>query len=154
MLQFLGAAEFMFAQYEGAVRTQANPNGVVGLSSAMHNEFERALVFNDHLKPLQEFMSEMKLQYQTSLGLGAPFPKDFGGRTRQRENRRSRNRSFYSSDRFRNSSSSGGLQGQQEQLGAGQGANTFPIRGRPPCYAFREGTCRRGATCRFSHTSN
>ena len=29
-LQFLGAAEFMFAQYETDVRTQANPNGVVG----------------------------------------------------------------------------------------------------------------------------
>ena len=136
-LQFLGAAEFMFAQYEGDIRTQANPNGVVGLSSTMHNEFERALVFNDHLKPLQEFMSEMKLQYQTSLGLGAPFPKDFAGRTWQRENRRSRNRSYFSCDRFRNSSSSGGPQGQQEQLGAVQGANALPIRGQPPCYAFR-----------------
>ena len=29
-LQFLGAAEFMFAQYESDVRAQANPNGVVG----------------------------------------------------------------------------------------------------------------------------
>ena len=153
-LQFLGAAEFMFTQYEGDIRTQANPNGVVGLTSAMHNEFERALLFNDHLKPLQEFMSEMKQQYQTSLGLGAPFLKDFGGRTRQRENRRSRNRSSYSTDRFRFSSSSGRPQDQQEQSGAGLGVNTLPIRGRPPCYAFREGTCRRGAMCRFSHVAN
>ena len=58
-MQFLGAAEFLFAQYETDVRTQANPNGVVGLSAAMHNEFERATLFNAPLKPLNEFMSSM-----------------------------------------------------------------------------------------------
>ena len=139
----------MFAQYESDVRTQANPNGVVGLSSAMHNEFEMAVVFNDHLKPLQEFMSEMKGQYQTSLGLGSSFPRDFGGRSRQRDNRRARDRSLFTRDRFRNPSLGGGLQGQQEICVAGQGAGALPIRGRAPCYAFREGTCRRGAACRF-----
>ena len=30
-LHFLGAAEYMFAQYESDVRIQANPSGVVGL---------------------------------------------------------------------------------------------------------------------------
>ena len=115
-LQFLGAAEFMFAQYESDVRTQANPNGVVGLSSAMHDEFERAVVFNAKLKPLQEFMSEMKSQYQTSLGLGSPFPKDFGGRSRQRNNRRGLGRSFLSRNRFPALSSGRGLQGQQERF--------------------------------------
>ena len=150
-LQFLGAAEFMFAQYESDVRTQANPNGVVGLSAAMHDEFERAVVFNAKLKPLQEFMSEMKSQYQTSLGLGSPFPKDFGGRSRQRNNRRGLGRSFLSRNRFPALSSGRGLQGQQERFGTSQTAGAIPIRGRGPCYAFQEGTCRRGAACRFSH---
>ena len=78
-----------------------NPNGIVGLSAAMHNEFERAVIFNDKLKPLQEFMNEMKGQYQTSFGLGSPFPKDFGGRDRQRENRRGRGRASFNRDRSR-----------------------------------------------------
>ena len=138
-LHFLGAAEFMFAQYESDVRIQANPNGVVGLASAMHNQFERAVMFKDHLKPLQEFMSEMKGQYQTSLGLDSPFPTDFGGRSRQRNFRRARNRSFPTRDHLRNPSLGGGLQGQQERDIAAQGADALPVRGRAPCYAFREG---------------
>ena len=51
MLHFLGAAEFMLARYETDVRTQANPNGVVGLAAVMHGEFDRTIVFNDQLKP-------------------------------------------------------------------------------------------------------
>ena len=153
-LQFLGAAEFMFSQYESDVRTQANPNGIVGLSSAMHNEFERAVIFNDKLKPLQEFMNDMKGQYQTSLGLGSPFPKDFGGRTRQRENRRVRDRPSFTRNRFRYPRLEGGPQEQQERFVSSQGAGELPIRGRAPCYDFRQGTCRRGATCRFSHITN
>ena len=126
----------MFSQYESDVRTQANPNGIVGLSSAMHNEFERAVLFNDHLKPFQEFMSEMKGQYQTSFGLGSPFPKDFGGRTRQRENRRVRDRPLFTRDRFRYPRSDAGLQGQQERFVSGQGVEALPICGRAPLYAF------------------
>ena len=94
-LHFLGAAEFMFSRYETDVRNQANPNGVIGLTAAMHDEFDRTVVFNDQLKSLDEFMSCMQTQYQTSLGLGAPFPKDFGGRSRQRDNRRGRGGSFF-----------------------------------------------------------
>ena len=45
-LHFLGAAEFMFARYETDGRTQANPNGVIGLAAAMHDEFDRTVVFN------------------------------------------------------------------------------------------------------------
>ena len=144
----------MFSQYESDVRTQANPNGIVGLSSAMHNEFERAVIFNDRLKPLQEFMSEMKGQYQTSFGLGSPFPKDFGERDRQRENRRVRVRASFNRDQFRYPRLDGGLHGRQEPFVSGQGAEALPIRGRAPWHAFREGTCRRGAACRFSHISN
>ena len=99
-LQFLGAAEFLFAQYETDVRTQANPNGVVGFSAAMHNEFERAFLFSALLMPLNKFMSPIMCQYQTSLGLGSTFPKDFEGRARQRENRRRGGRSSYYGRRF------------------------------------------------------
>ena len=67
-LHFLGAVEFMFSRYETDVRNQANPNGVIGLTAAMHDEFDRTIVFNDLLKPLDEFMSCMQTQYQTSLG--------------------------------------------------------------------------------------
>ena len=143
----------MFAQYETDVRTQANPNGVVGLSAAMHDEFERAVVFNDQLKPLEEFMSGMKSQYQTSLGLGSPFPKDFGGRSRRRDIRRGRGTSFFTRRRFRTFGSGRGLQGQQEHFVADQSTGAIPIRGRGPCYAFQEGRCNRGGTCRFSHIS-
>ena len=150
-LQFLGAAEFLFAQYETDVRTQANSNGVVGLSTAMHNEFERTVVFNAQLKPLDEFMSSMKSQYQTSLGLGSTFPKDFEGRSRQRDNRRRCGRSSYLGHRLQSLGSGRGLQGQQGHFVAGQRAPATPIRGREPCFDFRDGRCRRGTTCRFSH---
>ena len=67
-LKFLEAAEFMLAQYETDVRRQANPNGVVGLSADMHDEFERTVVLNDQLKPLEVVMNCMEWQYQISLG--------------------------------------------------------------------------------------
>ena len=145
-LQFLGAAEFLFAQYETDVRTQANPNGLVGLSSAMHSEFERAVVFNSPLKPLDEFMNSMKCQYQTSLGLGSTFPKDFGGRSKQRENRRRGGRFPLYGRRFVGSGR--GLQDQQERATA---ATAIPIRGQELCFNYRNGRCHRGATCRYSH---
>ena len=43
-LHLLGATEFLFAQYETDIRVQANPAGAVGLSTAMHAEFERTTV--------------------------------------------------------------------------------------------------------------
>ena len=43
-LHLLGATEFLFAQYEMDIRVQANPAGAVGLSSAMHGEFERTTI--------------------------------------------------------------------------------------------------------------
>ena len=150
-LHFLGAAEFMFSRYETDVRNQANPNGVIGLTAAMHDEFDRTIVFNDLLKPLDEFMSCMQTQYQTSLGLGAPFPKDFGGRSRQRDNRRGRGGPFFTRRRFPTRGSGRGLQGQQDHFVASQNAGASPIRGHAACYAFQAGTCRRGASCRFSH---
>ena len=150
-LHFLGAAEFMFSRYETDVRNQATPNGVIGLTAAMHDEFDRTIVFNDLLKPLEEFMSCMQIQYQTSLGLGAPFPKDFGGRSRQRDNRRGRGGPLFPRRRFPTLGSGRGLQGQQDLSVADHSAGASPIRGRAACYAFQAGTCRRGASCRFSH---
>ena len=150
-LHFLGAAEFMFSRYETDVRNQANPNGVIGLTAAMHDEFDRTIVFNDQLKSLDDFMSCMQTQYQTSLGLGAAFPKDFGGRSRQRNNRRGRGGSFFPRRRFPTLGSGRGIQAQQDHFVARQGARASPIRGRAPCYAFQEGTCLRGVSCRFSH---
>ena len=156
-LHFLGAAEFMLARYETDVRTQANPNGVVGLAAAMHDEFDRSVVFNDPLKPVEEFMSCMKSQYQTSLGLGAPFPKDFGGRARQRDNRRDYRRgrggAFYPRRSLSNLGSGRGLPGGQGQFVAEQDTRAIPIRGRGACYDFQQGRCRRGITCRFSHVN-
>ena len=96
-------------------------------------------------------MSSMESQYQTSLGLGAPFPKDFGGRARQRENRRGRGGSFFPRRRFAGRGVGRGQQGQQQPFMAGQPTGSDPIRGRGACYAFQAGTCRRGNTCRFSH---
>ena len=78
-LQFLGAAEIMFMQYETDVRTRANPAGVVGMCDSMHSEIERAALYNEELKPLDIFTREMKAQYLTSLGLGSTFAKDTRG---------------------------------------------------------------------------
>ena len=142
-LHFLGAAEFMLARYETDVRTQANPNGVVGLAAVMHGEFDRTVVFNDQLKPLEEFMSCMKTQYQTSLGLGAPFPKDFGGRSKQRNNRRDNRRgrggSFYPRRRFSTTGSGRDLPVQREQFVAEQDTRTIPIRGNRAQCCFSTG---------------
>ena len=93
-LQFLGAAEIMFTQYETDVRTQANPAGVVGMCNSMHSEIERAALYNEELKPLDSFTREMKAQYFTSLGLGSTFAKDIRGRKSNR-GRRTRGRTYY-----------------------------------------------------------
>ena len=75
-LHMLGATELLFAQYQQDVREHSNPAGVVGLASAMHCEFESTAIYSNALRPLGEFMTDMKSQYQTSLGLGTPFAKD------------------------------------------------------------------------------
>ena len=83
-LHFLGAAEFLFAQYFPDTRQQANPAGAVGMSTALHAEFHGSAIYNEELKSLRDFMKEMKAQYQTSLGLGTPFNKDSGSRAKRR----------------------------------------------------------------------
>ena len=76
-LHMLGAVELLFAQYQTDVRKHANPAGVVGLAAAMHCEFEAATFHGNKLKSLQDFMNEMRSQYQTSLGLVLHLQKRF-----------------------------------------------------------------------------
>ena len=80
----LGAAEFLFTQYETDVRNGANPAGVVGMCDSMHAEIWRSAHFNEQLKPLREFSKDLKTKYQTFLGLGSSFSKDSGTRGRRR----------------------------------------------------------------------
>ena len=70
-LQLVAAAEFLFEQYEADVSIKANPAGVVGMCNNMHADIKRSDICNEELKPLGEFIKDMKTQYQTSLGLGA-----------------------------------------------------------------------------------
>ena len=90
-LQLLAAAEFLFTQYEPDVRIKANPAGVVGMCNNMHADIKRSAYYNEELKPLGEFIKEMKTQYQTSLGLGSSFARDAsisgGGRGRKPRDR-------------------------------------------------------------------
>ena len=69
-LNLIGCAEFLFSQYQNDIRDQANPNGLVGLSTGMHTEIKQSAVFGTELPPLEVFMKDMRVQYQTSLGLG------------------------------------------------------------------------------------
>ena len=75
-LQLAAAAEFLFAQYEADVRIKANPAGVVGMCNNMHADIKRSAIYNEELKPLGEFIKDMKTQYQTSMGLGTSFARD------------------------------------------------------------------------------
>ena len=155
-LHFLGAAEFLLAQYETDVRRQANPAGVVGMCGAMHSEFERCTIFNEELKPLRVFMRDMKAQYQTSLGLGRGFINDAAARKSAQTYRRGRGSSY----RLRGTLSGRGL--NREQLGGGDtyhqgngvvgaGRGRITPRDRGICFGYQNGTCRRGSTCRFFH---
>ena len=85
-LHFLGAAEFIFAQYLPDTRQQANPAGAVGMSKAIHAEFLRSAIYNEELKSLRVFMAEMNAQYQTFLGGWHPFQQ---GQRFSRQARRS-----------------------------------------------------------------
>ena len=161
----LGAAEFLFAQYESDVRAQANPTGVIGMCSSMHAEFERGAIYNEELKPLRDFMREMVTQYQTSLGLGDSFANDGGTRMKKRQ-RKTRGRPFHYGQAYQSQGSSLGQQHTQSwtmapqnysagrgfptSLGRGQG-NLDYARGRGLCFRFQTGTCNRGESCRFTH---
>ena len=171
-VSLLGAAEFLLAQYEQDVRTRANPAGVIGMCSSMHAEFERCAIYNEDLKPLQDFIKDMRAQYNTSLGLGASFQSD--GRRRQRKSRgrrlgyggvfRSQAQEYPQSaavPTVRGGGISTGLgrgQGQFGQRrafhdGVGRGQDPFTyMRGRGLCYSFQTGNCNRGNACRFTHS--
>ena len=168
-LQFIAAAEFMFAQFESDVRIKANPAGVVGMCNSMHAEMKRAAMYNDALKPVDEFIRDIKAQYQTSLGLGSSFTRDSsiqgGGRGRRR-----RGRGYYR-NRYQGQNFSGGQGRTQLQESAGYSAARFSgpsghtgygraqpmnngaglIRNNNACYDYQAGNCTRGRMCRFSH---
>ena len=165
-LHLLGATEVLFAQYESDVRIQANPAGVVGMCTSMHAELKRAAVYNEELKSLQDFVKDMRSQYQTSLGLGTPFYKDarrprrrirnFPGRTQFRYsgNRGQGVNRFHQSQLDEFNTGEFSTQGGQQSMTRGQGIQTRPSfagRGRGLCYDYQAGNCRRGASCRFQH---
>ena len=168
-LHLVAAAEFIFAQYEADVRIKANPAGVVGMYNNMHAEIKRSAFYNVELKPLEDFIMDMKAQYQTSLGLGSSFTRDPSIQGRGR-GRKARGRSYWSSLRYQGPSLSRGRGIQQLSGGYGRGSRgahldgqtsiegpghwrdtAVPIRGPGICYAFQAGTCTRGRACRFSH---
>ena len=166
-LHLLGAAEFLFAQYEADVRIRANPAGVVGMCASMHAGLKGSALYNEELKPLSDFMTEMRSQYQTSLGLGSSFAKDSGARARK-GSRSSRGRSFYNNRQLMNQGSSrydsqqrgfrsSGLpnpEGHVFREGAGRGQfGSRSMRGRDICFDYRAGSCRRGVSCRYLHAN-
>ena len=162
-LYLLGAAEFLFTQYELDVRVEANPAVVVGMCSAMHAEIERSVLWQQELRDFRDFMKDMRSQYQTSLGLDTPFAKDSFPGTRRRRGGRGRsywrNRRFYTQgvNRMQEQQSLGteGFQGigqPADPSGAVMGQRGgYPHRGRGICYAYGSGNCHRGASCKFLH---
>ena len=167
-LHMLGAVEHLFAQYQTDVREHANPAGVVCLASAMHYEFKGATFHGSELKWLEDFMKEMRSQYQTSLGFGATFSKDTFPGTRR--SRGGRGQGFWRTRRFsqqgvlreqvatQNANSGGypNIGGAQATIvGAGTGRG-MGVRGSVAnaCYDFHGGNCRRGASCRFLHLNH
>ena len=171
-LYVLGAAEILFAQYEEDARVQANPAGAVGLCQAMHSEIERATLYgNQKLKAPRQFYTEMKTQYQTSLGLGKSFSKDSSrGRRRLRRGRGqfqfrganpySRGQGFarghITTPTFAGVVPTGGTtQYSQENTGVSAGYTTqaTPLRGRNICYNYQAGNCQRGRSCRYLHVN-
>ena len=152
-LHLLTAAELLFAQYEADVRIQANPSGVVGMASLMHADIEAACFYNTELRTLRDFTKEIKSQYQTSLGLGTSFPRDALQVSRRRRQRGRGNR-FYQG--FASQGLSSEQTSQLRSSGESFLSNTRTSRGRGTgeCYGYLNGTCRRGATCRFRHEAS
>ena len=166
-LHLLGAAEFLFAQYEADVRIRANPAGVVGMCASMHAGLKGSALYNEELKPLSDFMTEMRSQYQTSLGLGSSFAKDSGARARK-GSRSSRGRFSYNNRLLMNQGSSRydsqqrgfrssalpSPEGHVFHEGAGRGQfGSRSMRGNDICFDYRAGSCRRGASCRYRHAN-
>ena len=161
-LLLLGAAEFLFSQYEQDIREKANPAGVVGMSAALHSEIKRSAFYNDKLKPVQEFARDLQSQYQTSLGLGSSFVKNAMTRGRRRS-RGFRGRAPYSAyqgySRFQMAQqpqqvpfAAAGGRGLNE--GAGGDPNPLiPMTQRGICFDWRAGSCLRGGACRYRHSN-
>ena len=163
-LQLLGAAELLFSQYDSHIRSQANPAGVVGMSNAMHDNFKRAAVHGSGLKDLDDFMKDMKGQYNTSLGLGRSFMNDVPARNRRRGRgfRSARTRAWQPAVNYDGPEGQGSTWGQRPVQNSQMAVpttdtrrrgqmNPIPIRGRGICYAFQAGSCTRGGSCRFLH---
>ena len=167
-LSLLEATEILITQFDEDVRRHANPAGAVGMAQAVHNKVKRAILYGDQeLKPLWEFAREMRSQYQTSLGLGKPFPRDTVPGTRRRT------RNFRNLSRYRYGRDTGTQVFPGTQLGstvrgfipggrggdydwgippAGSGqAQAAPKRGRGACLNYQDGNCLRGRACRFTH---
>ena len=92
-LYMLGAVEFLFTQYELNVRVKANRVALVGMSSALHAEFERSLLWQQELRKFSVFITDVRSQYHASLGLGVCFRID-SSRRQKRRSMSSRGRSF------------------------------------------------------------
>ena len=169
-LYLLGAAEFLFTQYEPDVRVKANPAGLVGMCSAMHAEIERSVLWQQELRSFDEFIKDMRSQYQTSLGLGTSFAND-AARRQKRRNRNSRGRSFSRgqgfqgrANAFRNQqnapfvSNPNGFRGRERGAQGTQGGSSrnlvdiASLRSRGICYDYSAGSCGRGDSCRFFHS--
>ena len=97
-------------------------------------------------------MRDMKAQYQTCFGLGVAFTNDAtrkGGR-RTRNAQRWRNQSIPQMGSPFPVPMTGG-RGRGEQ-GATQRELGF-LRSRGICFNFRAGSCGRGSTCKYLHTT-
>ena len=164
-LHLLGAAEFLFKQYENDIRREANPAGAVGMCSAMHAQLERAVIYDEKLKELSEFMKEMSTQYLTCFGLGESFRCD-SQRSRRRSRRgrgrqtfgdsRLQNRGFSHMDHtnpaFENTFPATTGRGRGGPGGGGSASSDLSsLRARGICFDYRAGNCGRGASCRYFH---
>ena len=169
-LYLLGAAEFLFTQYEPDIRVKANPAGLVGMCSTMHAEIERSVLWQQELRSFDEFMKDMRSQYQTSLGLGTSFAND-AARRQKRRPRSSRGRPFSRgqgfqrrTDTFRSQQDATMVGNQYGYRGRGRGTqgsqggltrnlvDIAALRARGVCYDYSAGACARGDSCRYFHS--
>ena len=159
-LHLVGVAELVFSQYVTDIRSQANPAGVVGMCNAMHAKLKKSTLLSSGLSPSDEFLREMRSQYQTCLGLGCSFPNDKAGRSNRSSSWKGRSRTR--SGNVDGSSGRDSARGNPQQyfpyrgnaardLPSGRG-QTGPFPARAPCFDFQAGTCRRGRACRFAHS--
>ena len=168
-LYLLGAAEFLFTQYEPDVRVKANPAGLVGMCSAMHAEIERSVLWQQELRSFEEFIKDMRSQYQTSLGLGTSFA-NHAARRQRRRTRSSRGRAVSRGQGFQGRANTfrsqqdaavgGNPNGHRGRGRVAQGAqigltrnlvDIAALRARGVCYDYSAGGCGRGNSCSFLH---